>query len=51
MKNKCVSSTQLSKMIGVTQKTAWHILHQIRKCMVISVGFLDGIVEVDETFI
>jgi len=33
---KGVSSTELAKMIGVTQKTAWFMLHRIRKCFGIS---------------
>ena len=50
---KGLSSVQLSKDIGVTQKTAWAMLHRIRKCF----GEqnkelkLDGTVEIDETFI
>lgn len=50
---KSISSVQLSKDIGVTQKTAWAMLHRIRKCF----GrqnctlMLDGTVEIDETFI
>lgn len=49
---KGISSIQLSKDIGVTQKTAWFILHRIRNCF----GFdndndLSGEVEVDETYV
>lgn len=50
---KGMSSVQLSKDIGVTQKTAWTMLHRIRKCF----GEqnkelkLDGVVEIDETFV
>lgn len=49
---KGISSVQLSKDIGVTQKTAWFMLHRIRNCF----GFdnnndLTGEVEVDETYI
>jgi transposase-like protein len=50
---KGISSCQLARDIDVTQKTAWHMLHRIRLTM--STGTfekpLDGIVEVDETFI
>jgi transposase-like protein len=50
---KGISSCQLARDIDVTQKTAWHMLHRIRLTM--STGSfvkpLDGIVEVDETFI
>lgn len=58
---KGISSIQLSKDIGVTQKTAWFMLHRIRKALGIDNyksddnnednGKLDGTVEVDETFI
>jgi len=49
---KGISSVQLSKDIGVTQKTAWFMLHRIRNCF----GFdndndLTGVVEVDETYV
>jgi len=50
---KGISSYQLSKDIGVTQKTAWFILQRIRYAMK-EKGFLPsmgGIVEVDETFV
>ena len=49
-----ISSLQLSKDIGVTQKTAWFMLHRIRKAF----GFtnddnneIGGEIEVDETFV
>jgi len=50
---KGVSSLQLSKEVGVTQKTAWFILQRLRE----SCGGpddmpqLSGLVEVDETFL
>ena len=49
---KGISSTQLSKDIGVTQKTAWFMLQRIRNCF----GFdndnnLSNEVEVDETYV
>ena len=49
---KGISSIQLSKDIGVTQKTAWFMLHRIRNCF----GFdndndLSNEVEVDETYV
>ena len=49
---KGISSYQLSKEIGVTQKTAWFMEHRIRKAC--SSGFLSklsGIVEVDESYV
>lgn len=49
---KGISSVQLSKDIGVTQKTAWFMLQRIRNCF----GFendnkLDQMVEADETYV
>jgi transposase-like protein len=48
-----VSSWELHRAIGVTQKTAWFMLHRIRLAMqdLGSGGKLGGEVEVDETFI
>ena len=48
-----ISSYELSKAIGVTQKSAWFMLHRIRLGMQDSNtgGKLSGEVEVDETFI
>lgn len=49
---KGISSIQLSKDIGVTQRTAWFMLHRIRKCLgVDNDGKLDQTVESDETFV
>lgn len=49
---KGISSTQLAKDIGVTQKTAWFLLQRIRACFGIeNYNELEGIVECDETFI
>ncbi len=54
---KGISSLQLSKELGVTQKTAWFMLQRIREACGNdnddddSNGFLQGIVEADETFI
>ena len=51
MKNG-VSSHELARSLGVTQKTAWFMLHRIRLAMQSkSGGMLNGDVEVDETFI
>lgn len=47
-----VSSYEIHRALGVTQKTAWFMLHRIRLAMQDeSGGKLDGHVEVDETFI
>ncbi len=47
-----VSSYELARAIGVTQKSAWFMLHRIRLAMQ-SDDFtkLDGTIEADETFI
>lgn len=49
---KSVSSPQLAKAIGVTQKTAWFMLHRIRLLMRDeSRGKFSGQIEADETFV
>lgn len=47
-----ISSHELGRSLGVTQKTAWFMLHRIRLAMQTeSFEKLNGTVEVDETFI
>lgn len=47
-----ISSHELARALGVTQKTAWFMLHRIREAMKTGTfRKLDGDVEVDETFI
>jgi hypothetical protein len=49
---KGISSLQLSKEIGVTQKTAWFMLARLRKaCGNGNGSLLLGIIEADETFL
>lgn len=49
---KGISSVQLGKHLGVTQKTAWFMLHRLRLILGDSGGpKLDNIVEVDETYV
>ncbi len=48
---KGISSLQLSKEVGVTQKTVWFMLHRIREACDSRGGLLKGRVEVDETYI
>ncbi len=49
---KGISSLQLSKEIGVTQKTAWFMLSRLRKaCGNGDDALLSGIIEADETFL
>lgn len=47
-----VSAKQLERMLGVTYKTAWRMFKQIRMLMAESGGgMLEGIVEIDETYV
>lgn len=47
-----ISSYELSRSLGVMQKSAWHMLHRIRLAMQNgTINKLSGRVEVDETFI
>lgn len=49
---KGISSHQLARDIGVTQKTAWFILHRIRFAMEHkSFKKMVGVIEADETFV
>jgi transposase-like protein len=47
-----ISSHELGRALGITQKSAWFVLHRIRLAMQTGTfNKLDGAVEVDETFI
>lgn len=47
-----ISSCELSRSLGITQKSAWHVLHRIRLAMQNgTINKLSGQIEVDETFI
>lgn len=48
---KGISSLQLSKQIGVTQKTAWFMLHRLREACGSDLQKLHGTIEVDETHV
>ena len=48
---KGVSSLQLARDLGVTQRTAWHLAHRIRKAWAAAPALFDGPVEVDEMFV
>lgn len=49
---KGISSVQLARDLGVTQKTAWFMLQRIRKCFDMDDEIpLEGIIEADETFV
>src|ERR1700733_12342882 len=49
-----VSSYEIARSIGITQKSAWHMMHRIRKAMT-DIGSEklggNGPVEIDETFV
>jgi len=46
-----ISSWEVHRALGVTQKTAWFMMHRLRLALQGSEGLLSGTVEVDETFI
>jgi len=53
---KGISSVQMAKELGVTQKTAWFLAQRIRECWMSDQGSnntdkMDGVVEVDETYV
>lgn len=49
---KGISSLQLSRQLGITQKTAWFVLHRIREMLRDKAPhMLNNMVEVDETYI
>jgi transposase-like protein len=48
---KGISSLQLAKEIGITQKSAWFMLQRLREACGGTTGKLSGIVEIDECFV
>ncbi len=48
---KGISSLQLSKEIGITQKSAWFVLQRLREACGNDPTLLQGIIEIDETYI
>ena len=48
---KGVSSMKLHRDLGITQKSAWHLAHRIRKAWESDNGLFAGPVEVDETYL
>ena len=48
-----ISSYELARALGVTQKSAWHMLHRLREAMTDETPMLggNGPIEMDETFI
>lgn len=49
---KGISSLQLSRQLGITQKTAWFVLHRVREMLKDKApSMLRNVVEVDETYV
>jgi hypothetical protein len=48
---KGISSLQLAKQIGITQKSAWFVLHRLREACGKDLRKLRGIIEIDETYV
>jgi transposase-like protein len=48
---KGISSMQLAKEIGITQKSAWFVLHRLREACNDDKSKLSGLIEVDETYV
>jgi transposase-like protein len=46
-----VSSCQMSRELGVTQKTAWMLCHKIREIWTVPMSRFSGVVEADETYL
>jgi transposase-like protein len=49
--SKGISSVQLAKHVGVTQKTGWFMDHRLRKAMRQNKDQLFGTIEIDESYI
>ena len=48
---KSVSSMKLHRELDITQKSAWHLAHRLRKAGTFQTGLFDGPIEVDETYV
>ena len=48
---KGISSIQLSKELAVQQRTAWYMMHRLRKACEAQSVLLSGMVEIDETYV
>ena len=49
--SKGVSAMKLADWLGVSYKTAWHVGHRIRSMMAAEPILLEGVVELDETYV
>jgi transposase-like protein len=48
---KGISSMQLAKEIGITQKSAWFVLQRLREACAGKIDKLSGFIEIDETYV
>ena len=48
---KSVSSMKLHRDLNITQKSAWHLAHRLRKTYELGLPMFSGPVEADETFV
>lgn len=48
---KGISANQIKRTIDISYKTAWYLCHRIRNALKGGDSLLDGIVEVDETYV
>lgn len=46
-----ISSYEVARTIGITQKSAWFMLHRLREGMHDGMGQLTGVIEADETYV
>ena len=48
---KGIASTKMASDLNISQKSAWHLAMRIRETYANNIHLLDGVVEVDETYI
>lgn len=52
MRRKGMPSTELARLLGITQKSAWHMLHRLREMMAEQAPKqVEGVVMIDETYV
>ena len=49
--SKGIGAMKLAEWLGVSHKTAWHLGHRIRAMMASEPTLLQGVVELDETYV
>ena len=47
---KGISSMKIHRDLGITQKTAWHLMHRVRKAFEEDTSLFQGQVEIDESY-